>query len=166
MVEFSKGWANDKGNAYRKQNVVIKIKVPVGKTIVVDKSVRHKLNNVNVGVYNDEYNSSWTELGYIMSNEKYMMQENGSLKNLEIQESMDEEDPVDVQNYRWEDDEDRLSHDTIIISHDTVKKGRNGYRFDVDSNAMKDVQTQKIIDELEQKQKEIEALKEKLKKHQ
>ncbi|WP_276504170.1 PspC domain-containing protein [Terrimonas pollutisoli] len=47
VLDIGNGFAIDKANKYRGQNVEIEIKMPVGKKIIFDESVEHKLNEVS-----------------------------------------------------------------------------------------------------------------------
>lgn len=89
VLDLGSGFAVDKGSKYRGQMVEVEIKVPAGKKIRFDESVRYKLNPVNIKVKRnkwwrkgrssfeiDEYDSFPWE-----TNTDYIMGIDGELKN-------------------------------------------------------------------------------------
>ena len=159
VLDLSNGLAIAKNNAYRMQNVTMLVKIPIGKSIVVDESVMDKLENVNIGVNPSKHRNSWNNLSMLMANEEYKMQENGALRNLEIQVNKSDISTKNNKGYRWK--ESAASADSTAIT-DTLSSPRSGYRFNQDSAKTSEKQKQKLIEEIEQKQKELDALKEKI----
>ena len=89
VLDLGSGFAIDKDSKYRGQMVEVEIKVPAGKKIRFDESIRHKLNPVNIRLNKnrgwrrgrveieiDEYDSfPWR------TNTDYIMSIDGELKN-------------------------------------------------------------------------------------
>lgn len=106
VLDLGSGFAIDKDSKYRGQMVEVEIRIPIGKKINFDESVRDKLNPVNIRVKRnrgwrngrmrydlDEYNSfRWKE------NTDYTMGVNGELKN-------SDGTPVINYDYRYNDND-------------------------------------------------------------
>jgi hypothetical protein len=115
VLDLGSGFAIDKESKYRGQMVEVEIRVPAGKKIRFDESVRHKLNPVNIkiqrgrrwnkgriGVNIDEYDSfPWR------TNTDYTMDVDGQLKG---------EDGTPVINYKYR------YNDSIEIERSIEKK--------------------------------------------
>lgn len=105
VLDLGSGFAIDRESKYRGQFVEIEIRIPVGKKIRFDESVRNKLNPVNVKVkrsrgwrrgveidFDDYYSFRWK------SNTDYIMGVDGELKNVDGS-------PVINYEYRYEDND-------------------------------------------------------------
>lgn len=114
VLDLGSGFAIDKDSKYRGQMVAVEIRIPVGKKINFDESVRDKLNPVNIRVKRnkgwrngrmrfdlDEYNSfRWKE------NTDYLMGVDGELKNVDGS-------PVINYDYRYNDNDSIRLEKTI-----------------------------------------------------
>jgi phage shock protein PspC (stress-responsive transcriptional regulator) len=137
ILDLGSGFAIDKDSKYRGQMVEVEIKVPTGKKIRFDESVRHKLNPVNirvqknrgwrrgrVGINVEDYDSFPWEV-----NTDYIMGTDGELKNADGT-------PVKRNGYRYQDD------DSIQIEKSIEEK----------KNEIKELELQKK-EQIQQKQK-------------
>ena len=163
LLDLPNGLAIAKNNAYRMQNITMLVKIPVGKSIVMDESVMEKLENVNVGFNQSRHRNSWNNLSMLMANEEYEMQDNGALRNLEIQLNKSEISAKNNKGYRWKGSAEAV--DSTAVS-DTLNATDNGYRFNQDSARFSEKQKKKLVEEIELKQKELDELKEKIKNQQ
>jgi phage shock protein PspC (stress-responsive transcriptional regulator) len=106
ILDLGSGFAIDKDSKYRGQMVEVEIKVPAGKKIRFDESVKHKLNPVNIriqknrgwrrgraGISVDDYDSFPWE-----TNTDYIMGSDGELKNADGT-------PVKRYEYRYQDND-------------------------------------------------------------
>ena len=114
VLDLGSGFAIDKDSKYRGQMVEVEIRIPVGKKIRFDESVRNKLNPVNIRVKRDrgwrngrmrfdleEYDSfRWKE------NTDYIMGVDGELKNVDGS-------PVINYDYRYNDSDSIRLEKTI-----------------------------------------------------
>lgn len=104
VLDLGNGFAVDKESKYRGQNVEVEIRVPAGKKIRFDESIRYKLNPSNIriqrgrdwrrgrmGITIDEYDSFPWE-----TNTDYIMGVDGELKNTDGT-------PVINYHYRYND---------------------------------------------------------------
>jgi hypothetical protein len=136
-LDLGSGFAIDKGSKYRGQMVEVEIKVPAGKKIRFDESVRHKLNPVNirvhknrgwrrgrVGISVDDYDSFPWDV-----NTDYIMGTDGELRNADGT-------PVKSNQYRYQDD------DSIQIEKSIEEK----------KNELKELELQRK-EQIQQKQK-------------
>jgi len=89
VLDLGSGFAVDKESKYRGQMVEVEIKIPTGKKIRFDESVRHKLNPVNIKIKRNRWRS-WGRTGLEISdydsfpwetNTDYIMGIDGELKN-------------------------------------------------------------------------------------
>jgi len=169
ILDLPNGFAIDKNNKYRFQNVRVKIQVPLCKKIMLDPSVLQKLSDGQIIAHN--YRNSRRE-GFISferpfsrlrSNVDYIMNDIGKL--VATDESSDASNSDDA-NYRWDN-----KSATILpppppapILPETRKDTANVYRYD-EAPQIRQIsisEKEKLKMELEQKQKEIEELKKKL----
>jgi hypothetical protein len=106
VLDLGSGFAIDKESKYRGQMVEVEIRIPAGKKIRFDESVRYKLNPVNIKIQKnrgwrrgrigfniDEYDSFPWE-----TNTDYIMGIDGELKNADGT-------PVMNYKYRYNDDD-------------------------------------------------------------
>lgn len=170
VLDLPNGFAISRNSKYRFQNVDVIVQVPVGKSILLDPSVKEKLSSGRLTFNNGrrENNISWTNNDLFRkyrSNVLYTMNKNGKLESADDKEIISSSNN---NNYRWDSDES----DTAIapvppvaplapaLATDTT----NVYRYDAatkeqpNNNAAKET----LKKELEQKQKEIDDLKKKL----
>ena len=76
------GFSLKKGNHFRNQGVVLNIQVPIGKRIVIDNSVRRRLNHFSINTHNDwDLDTDWEESNRWNSGIEYIMTNKG-LKQL------------------------------------------------------------------------------------
>ncbi|MCX6336281.1 MAG: PspC domain-containing protein [Bacteroidetes bacterium] len=76
------GFSLKKGNHFRNQGVVLNIQVPIGKRIVIDNSVRRRLNHFSINTHNDwDLDTDWEESNRWNSGTEYIMTNKG-LKQL------------------------------------------------------------------------------------
>lgn len=76
------GFSLKKGNHFRNQGVVLNIQVPIGKRIVIDNSVRRRLNHFSINTHNDwDLDTDWEESNRWNSGTDYIMTNKG-LKQL------------------------------------------------------------------------------------
>lgn len=167
ILDLPNGFAIDKNSKYRFQNVNVKIQVPVGKKIKIDPSVFQKLSDGQIMAH--DYRNS-RRRGVISFKRRisgyepgvdYTMDSTGKLVDPNKKEvtikSNDNDD-----NYRWDDEEvDSTTSITTPIPPAAPAPPSSGevYRYDAQPA---DTSKENIIKELEQKQKEIDALKKKL----
>lgn len=114
VLDLGSGFAIDRSSKYRGQFVEMEIRVPVGKKIRFDESVRNKLNPMNVKVkrtrgwrrgieidVDDYYSFRWK------SNTDYVMGVDGELKN-------SDGSPVIDYQYRYNDSNDSMDLEKSI----------------------------------------------------
>ncbi|GAB3414979.1 PspC domain-containing protein [Niabella aquatica] len=171
VLDLPPGFAIDKSSKYRGQNVLVLVHVPAGKKINIDESVFDKLNNIDL-----EFNNGGRRIRssrYVTHNMKryrsntdYIMQADGSLKS--------EDDRKDIvspasgtaanDNYRWNGvngtDSTAVAIPTPAPLPPAAIDTTHVYHYNESPSQNKS--KEEIIRELEQKQKEIEALKKKL----
>lgn len=162
VLNLPNGMAIDKNSKYRFQNVTVKVQVPVGKKINIDSSVFKKLTDAQLIARN--YRESRRGITY--SNETlsryrpgvdYTMDSAGKL----VSDDMVNAAPSDnAEQYRWNDDSTLPAPPAAPAP---PAPGDN-YRYDAApaQPAAPDTAKERLRRELEQKQKEIEALKKKL----
>lgn len=114
VLDLGSGFAIDKESKYRGQMVEVEIKVPAGKKIRFDESVKYKLNPVNIKI---QKNRSWRKgrSGITIENNDsfpweintdYIMGLDGELKNADGS-------PVINNQYRYRDQDSRQLEKTI-----------------------------------------------------
>lgn len=165
VLDLPSGFAVDKNIKYRLQNVTVIVQVPVGKKIQIDPFVKTKLNPMDIDIDNSNRGfrvyTRHRNIGY-ESNIVYTMDSTGTLT------SPDEKynDRIDDENYRWDNDEDAPVPPVAPAAPGTHTDADTVYHYyntgpsDLKTEAEKN--KQQILKELEQKQKEIEALKKKI----
>jgi hypothetical protein len=70
---LSRGFGIKKGTRFRNQGVIVTLQVPVGKRIVVDKSVSRKLEWFDVRHHKDDWDDDWDHYEDWRSNVEYVM---------------------------------------------------------------------------------------------
>jgi len=173
VLDLPAGFAVDKNSKYRAQNVLVLVQVPVGKKINIDGTVFAKLNNLNVEFNNGRRRLKSSRdvthnIRRYRSNTDYTMQSDGSLKN-------DDDKNDDVaksnnkagdDNYRWDGDSTAADSSKLVPPAAPAPPPPPGsdtaevYRYNQTPSRNKS--KEEMARELEQKQKEIEALKKKL----
>ncbi|MCH5682901.1 PspC domain-containing protein [Niabella sp. W65] len=170
VLDLPAGFAVDKNSKYRAQNVLVLVQVPVGKKINIDGTVFAKLNNLNVEFNNGRRRLKSSRdvthnIRRYRSNTDYTMQSDGSLKN-------DDDKNDDVaksnnkagdDNYRWDGDSTAADSSKLVPPAAPAPPPPPGsdtaevYRYNQTPSRNKS--KEEMARELEQKQKEIEALK-------
>lgn len=169
VIDLQSGFSIDKNNKYRGQNVLLLVQVPVGKKIYLDETIFDKLCDVNIDfndgskrIGNSRYRTH--NINRYRSNTDYTMQTDGSLKSDDATtDSIEDAGNNKDDNYRWKGTSSATENDTLVnvappasIAKDTAKL----YRYNESSTD--DKSKEQLNRELEQKQKEIEAIKKKL----
>ncbi|WP_346237678.1 PspC domain-containing protein [Niabella insulamsoli] len=172
ILDLPAGFTIDKTSKYRAQNVLVLIAVPTGRKINIDETVYKKLSTIDIAFNNGgrRVRSSrhiTHRLRTYRSNTDYTMQSDGSLKSdedLENQTSTTTE--ANGSTYRWEDDSTSSTPaappapPAPPAPGTTIQTDSAVYRFN-ESPSQSDSKKQ-IMEELEKKQREIDALKKRL----
>lgn len=170
ILDLPAGFAVDKNSKYRAQNILLVVKVPVGKKINIDNTVFSKLSNVNIEFNNGRRrvrSSRYVTNGLrrYRSGVDYTMQSDGSLKSDDDKEETVSSSRSGDDSYRWDGNDSSIDAGSPLPptapvppppSVDTAEV----YRYNQSPSKSKSKEA--IAKELEQKQKEIEALKKKL----
>lgn len=171
VLDLPAGFAVDKNSKYRAQNVLVLIQVPVGKKINIDGTVFTKLSNVNVEFNNGRRRVRSSRyvthnIRRYRSNTDYTMQSDGSLRSNDDNDVVKSSNKAGDDNYRWDGDSTAIDSSKAVAplapppppppGSDTAEV----YRYNQSPSQNKS--KEEMARELEQKQKEIDALKKKL----
>ncbi|GAB3013974.1 hypothetical protein GCM10027051_16590 [Niabella terrae] len=176
IVDLPNGFVLDRNSKYRFQNLLVLVKVPVGKKINVDATVYDRLVDANFNfdhlrgsAISDKYD--FIKLSRYRANTDYTMQPDGDLKSDREEEIRGGKAGVTDNNYRWQGDSagrkagraDSLFRDSSAAANIGSSANLDStYRYDQSQPAAPDPQKEKLMEELRKKQQEIEALQQKL----
>lgn len=174
IADMAPGFAVDKDTKYRLQNIIILVKVPVGKKINIEESVFEKLSNMNI-----EFNNrlKWggnakfvfKDSRRYRTNTDYTMQSDGSLisddnETIQVDKSSSKS-KTNNDNYRWKGFDGSDTVTSIIAPPPPLPPASlsdTSQIYHYNENPSDNKTKEQIIKELEQKQKEIEELKKKI----
>ncbi|MFT4093577.1 MAG: PspC domain-containing protein [Niabella sp.] len=170
MVDLANGFAVDKNSKYRFQNIIVQVKVPVGKKINIDETVLDKLSNAD---FEFDNRRNWgRSRRFITHNTRdyrsstdYTMQNDGTLKSdIDDTEVTTSSNVKDGSTYRW-DGADAADSATpqppaVPATLPTVADTAKVYHYNESPSQNKS--KEELAKELQQKQKEIDELKKKL----
>lgn len=170
VLDLPNGFAISKNQKYRFQNVKVMVQVPVGKSIVVDPTVKEKLSAADLNFRKTDFKSTVTWKRHDMlrqyrSNIVYTMNENGTLVSADEKENIT---TVADSAYRWNDGTDtvlRPAAPAAPTAPTVVTDTANIYRYDASPSTTvpaTEKTKEQLRKELELKQKELEELKKKL----
>ncbi|WP_300601864.1 PspC domain-containing protein [Niabella sp.] len=177
ILDLASGFSVDKTSKYRLQRVQVVVQVPVGKKIQMDPSVNEKLNTIDIDIESGKARIHRTRerrnYRFYTPNAAYTMMEDGSLKGENEPLERDNPDEVDTA-YRWK--EPAAKTDTAANAAPagtyrypsasgaaTPSKDSGTYRYEGNADKPENLSKEELNRLLQQKQKEIEELRKKVK---
>lgn len=170
-MDLPAGFSVDKSSKYRAQNVLVVVQVPVGKKINIENTVFSKLSNVNIEFNNGRrrVRSSryvTNNIRRYRSNTDYTMQSDGSLKSDDDTDVVKSSSKEGDDNYRWDGNggsADSMKVVPPVAPPPPPPPGADTAEvYHYNQSPSQNKSKEEMARELEQKQKEIEALKKKL----
>ncbi len=173
ILDLPAGFAIDKNSKYRAQNVLVLVQIPVGKKINIEGSVFSKLSNVNIEFNNGRRrvrSSRYVTNGVrrYRSNTDYTMQSDGSLKSDDDTDIVKSGAKTGDDNYRWDGRNDSTATDSsgaippAAPAPPPPPRADTAEVYHYNQSPSQSKSKEEMARELEQKQKEIDALKKKL----
>ena len=134
VIYLNKGFSIPRGNKFRNQSVLVSVKVPIGKRIIIDPSVPRKLNRwFSVGSGRQHWNNwEWDDDGYWINGDwnntvEYIMTPGG----IERVDALDEKE-LRKGRYKMKERDDENRNDD-----EPIREEKDGYRYRKDGDTLK-----------------------------